>query len=66
MDSGIAHVCALVTRVVVIFGPSDPGRWAPLGPHPVTVLRGPDGRCDSVEPGEVMEQLERLGPARRD
>jgi len=65
-DSGIAHVCALVTRVVVIFGPSDPGRWAPLGPHPVTVLRGPDGRCDSVEPGEVMEQLERLGPARRD
>lgn len=60
-DSGIAHVCALVTRVVVIFGPSDPGRWAPVGPGEVTILRGADGRCDGVEPGEVMRELARFG-----
>lgn len=39
-DSGIAHLAAAVkTRLAVIFGPTDPRRWRPLGPD-VAVLAG--------------------------
>ncbi len=62
-DSGIAHLCSLVTPTVVIFGPADPGRWAPLGPGGVTVLRAADGRCDGVTPEQVLRALAPLGLA---
>jgi ADP-heptose:LPS heptosyltransferase len=62
-DSGIAHVCALVAPVVVIFGPADPGRWSPVGPREVTILRAADRLCDSTRPDEVMRELARLGIA---
>ncbi|WP_455376874.1 glycosyltransferase family 9 protein [Petrachloros mirabilis] len=46
-DSGITHLSALVgTRTIALFGPTDPGRWAPCGSH-VTVLRGEPCLCPS-------------------
>jgi heptosyltransferase-3 len=56
-DSGIAHLCALVTRTIVIFGPANPCRWTPIGPREVVVLRAASGVCDDVTPAEVMEAL---------
>jgi ADP-heptose:LPS heptosyltransferase len=33
-DSGITHLAAAVgTPVLALFGPTDPGIWAPRGPH---------------------------------
>jgi len=51
-DSGVSHLAAgLGLRTVVIFGPTPPEQWAPLGPE-VRVLRDPgDCRaCRLVEP----------------
>lgn len=40
-DAGVTHLAAaLGLPTVAIFGPTDPGRWAPLGPR-VRVLRDP-------------------------
>jgi ADP-heptose:LPS heptosyltransferase len=40
-DSGLAHLAAaLNVRCIVIFGPTAPGHWAPLGSH-VRVIRNP-------------------------
>jgi hypothetical protein len=45
-DSGLAHLAAaLNVRCVVLFGPTLPQHWAPLGRH-VTVLRNPHG-CEA-------------------
>lgn len=42
-DSGIAHLsAALGVRSIVLFGPTLPRHWAPLGRH-VTVIRNADG-----------------------
>jgi ADP-heptose:LPS heptosyltransferase len=42
-DSGVTHLAASVgTPTVALFGPTDPGRWAPIGPA-VQVLQG--GPC---------------------
>jgi hypothetical protein len=44
-DSGLAHVAAALHRpTIVLFGPTEPGRWAPSGSH-VEVLRGEPCRC---------------------
>jgi heptosyltransferase-3 len=53
-DSGVSHLAAATgTRGIVLFGPSDPARWRPLGD--VTVLhRDP---IDSIEVGEVLSLL---------
>lgn len=54
-DTGILHVAAAVeTPLVVIFGPTDPRQWKPVGDNFVAT-RGADGRCDSVTPKEVFE-----------
>lgn len=43
-DSGVTHLAASVgTPTVALFGPTDPARWAPIGPA-VQVLQG--GPCD--------------------
>lgn len=50
-DSGITHLAAaLGVPVVALFGPTDPHRWAPLGPR-VRVLQQP------VSPGQVLSAL---------
>lgn len=42
-DSGITHLAAaLGTPTLALFGPSDPGQWAPRGPH-VRIVHAPDG-----------------------
>jgi ADP-heptose:LPS heptosyltransferase len=56
-DTGPMHLAAAVgTPTVGIFGPSDPRRWGPLGPHvrvvrvgiwcsPCNLIRNPPARC---------------------
>lgn len=49
-DSGVSHLAAAAGAPgVVIFGPTDPARWRPLGP---IVVIGP-GKIDSIQPDEV-------------
>ena len=48
-DSGITHLAALLgTPTIVLFGPSSPTMWKPVGPH-VSVLQTPDLKDLSVE-----------------
>ncbi len=50
-DSGITHLAAgLKVRSTVLFGPTLPQHWAPLGDH-VTVLREPHG-CEGCACGQ--------------
>jgi ADP-heptose:LPS heptosyltransferase len=55
-DSGIMHLCALVTKIFAIFGPSDSRRWGPQNRPGVKhqVFQAKDGLCDSVKPREVF------------
>lgn len=44
-DSGVTHLAALVgVPTVAMFGPTDPRRWAPRGPH-VSVVTGATCSC---------------------
>jgi len=44
-DSGVTHLSALLgTPTVALFGPTNPARWAPLGPH-ITIVQGEPCRC---------------------
>ncbi len=46
-DSGVSHLAAaLHVPTVVLFGPTDPKRWAPRGRY-VTVLTGSDCQCET-------------------
>jgi len=48
-DSGITHMAGLLgVQTVVVFGPTDPARWAPCGAH-VTVVQGAPCLCHSWE-----------------
>ncbi len=58
-DSGVSHLAAATgTRGVVLFGPTDPTRWRPLGR--VTILRR--NPLDSLSPAEVTAALSRGQP----
>ena len=59
-DTGISHLAAAVgTPALLLFGPTDPGVWAP--PHnQVRVLRAPDGRLDALSPATVRRAADRL------
>jgi heptosyltransferase-3 len=53
-DSGVSHLAAAVGAPgVVLFGPSDPARWAPRG-RVTTIWRAP---LDALEPSEVAAAL---------
>jgi heptosyltransferase III len=46
-DSGVTHLAGLMgLRMVALFGPTDPARWAPRGSH-VTVVQGTPCLCHS-------------------
>ncbi|BCA54353.1 hypothetical protein W02_14930 [Nitrospira sp. KM1] len=47
-DSGVSHLSALMhVPTVVLFGPTDPSRWAPRGSHVSIVTGGAACRCTS-------------------
>jgi ADP-heptose:LPS heptosyltransferase len=55
-DSGVAHLAAAVgASGVVIFGPTDPVRWRPIGSGEIDILRREP--IDSVETREVAGAL---------
>lgn len=56
-DSGIAHLAAgLGVPALVLFGPTSPRLWAPLG-RQVSVLESEDGSMDGIRAMEVMDGL---------
>jgi len=58
-DSGVSHLANIAgARGIVLFGPTDPGRWCPLGN--VTILRGDP--IDRIEVQEVIRALWRGVP----
>jgi len=61
-DSGVAHLGAAVGAPgVVIFGPTEPARWRPIGPGgdaQITILRREP--IDSIEPREVAGALSKF------
>ncbi|HET9869001.1 MAG TPA: glycosyltransferase family 9 protein, partial [bacterium] len=57
-DSGLMHALSLVTRVAAVFGPSEPSRWGPIGPHAHRIFRAADRRCDSVRPADVARYVQ--------
>jgi ADP-heptose:LPS heptosyltransferase len=57
VDSGVSHLAAAAgTPGVVLFGPTEPARWRPLGR--VEVLRR--NPIEMIEPAEVLAALRRL------
>jgi ADP-heptose:LPS heptosyltransferase len=66
VDSGITHLAAAAgARVVAVFGPTDPRRWAPRGPR-VSIVRCPEAGEPGQEPLGVSSaypySLGRLAP----
>ena len=61
-DSGVSHLAAAVGAPgVVIFGPTDPARWRPMGPggeESIRVLRREP--IDSIEVGEVADAISKF------
>ncbi|HVZ81525.1 MAG TPA: glycosyltransferase family 9 protein [bacterium] len=59
-DSGLMHWGALAAPVLALFGPSDPGQWAPLtGGAEARIFRAEDRHCDSIPPLEVAQAVEK-------
>lgn len=58
-DSGMSHLAALCrTPSVVLFGPSDPAVWRPIGER-TTVIVSPDGAMEGIGGDAVFEAVER-------
>lgn len=56
-DSGISHLAAAVgAPATVLFGPSDPARWAPRGKQ-VCLIQAPDGELNRLEVDTVFRTL---------
>ncbi len=59
-DSGVTHLAALTgTPSLALFGPSDPGRWRPLGKR-VRVIASATGRVEDITVAEALAGLEDL------
>lgn len=55
-DTGVMHVaCAAGARVLGVFGPTDPVRWAPRSPG-LRVVRAPGGDLRSLTPDTVARE----------
>ena len=59
-DTGVSHLAAVAgTPSLLIFGPTDPGVWAP--PHEqVRVIRAPDGKLENLTPAAVVSAARRM------
>jgi ADP-heptose:LPS heptosyltransferase len=56
-DAGTTHLAAAVgSPVVAIFGPTDPGLWAPRGRH----VRIVSGDLETISADEVLNAVETL------
>ena len=56
-DAGTTHLAAATgCRTVALFGPTDPGLWAPRGGH-VRVVEAPGGEMSRLELSAVLEAL---------
>ena len=59
-DSGVAHLAAMTdTPVVVLYGPTDPVIWRPVGERVVQVI-SPDGNMTGITVDEVLEEIRRI------
>ena len=59
-DTGISHLAAVAgTPSLLLFGPTDPGVWAPPHDH-VRVLRAPDGKLDDLGVATVLAAARRM------
>ena len=58
-DSGPTHLAAMLgVPTVALFGPTDAGVWAPVGPH-VRVLEAPAGVLGALRPETVLIHSQR-------
>jgi heptosyltransferase-3 len=54
-DTGPGHLSGIIgTPTITLFGPTDPARWKPLGPHVQTIRRQ---TMDSISIDEVYEVI---------
>jgi len=59
-DSGVAHLAAaLGVPTVALFGPTDPGVWAPRGPA-VRILAGSGSSTGAIPPSDVLAAVRSL------
>lgn len=66
-DSGLMHWGALAAPVLALFGPSEPRQWGPLAgaKGEPRIFRAEDRLCDSVNPLEVVQEIEKRMSALR-